>query len=82
MINIKTICGLLLALVTSAVVVHADTLELRNGSLIKGKFLSATETSISFQVGPRCRVTMSQISDQCGSKETSKLSRPRLQGQV
>ena len=29
----------------------ADTLELKNGSLIKGKFLGGTETEISFQVG-------------------------------
>ena len=29
----------------------ADTLELKNGSVIKGKFLGGTETEISFQVG-------------------------------
>lgn len=29
----------------------ADTLELKNGSLIKGKFMGGTETEISFQVG-------------------------------
>src|ERR1700678_3528945 len=29
----------------------ADTLELKNGSLIKGKFLGGTDTEISFQVG-------------------------------
>ena len=29
----------------------ADTLELKNGSLIKGKFLGGTETEVSFQVG-------------------------------
>ena len=29
----------------------ADTLELKNGSLIKGKFLGGTDTQISFQVG-------------------------------
>jgi hypothetical protein len=32
-------------------VAWADTLELKNGSLIKGKFVSGTETEISFQVG-------------------------------
>jgi hypothetical protein len=29
----------------------ADSLELRNGSLIKGKFMGGTESEISFQVG-------------------------------
>ncbi|HWC16350.1 MAG TPA: hypothetical protein VG498_05020, partial [Terriglobales bacterium] len=29
----------------------SDSLELRNGSLIKGKFVGGTETEISFQVG-------------------------------
>jgi hypothetical protein len=38
-----------LALATS--LAWADTLELKNGSLIKGKFLGGTETEIRFQVG-------------------------------
>jgi hypothetical protein len=29
----------------------ADSLELKNGSLIKGKFIGGTESEISFQVG-------------------------------
>lgn len=38
-------------LILAASVAWADTLELKNGSLIKGKFLGGTETEISFQVG-------------------------------
>ena len=38
-------------LMLAASVAWADTLELKNGSLIKGKFLGGTETEISFQVG-------------------------------
>jgi len=32
-------------------VAWADSLELRNGSLIKGKFVGGTDTYVSFQVG-------------------------------
>jgi len=35
----------------AAVVVRADSLELKNGSLINGKFMGGTQTSIAFQVG-------------------------------
>jgi hypothetical protein len=35
----------------AASIASADTLELKNGSLIKGKFVGGTETEISFQVG-------------------------------
>jgi hypothetical protein len=38
-------------LFVALVAARADTLELKNGSLIKGKFLSVTQTNISFQVG-------------------------------
>ena len=44
-------CGLLTVLALAVSVAWADTLELKNGSLIKGKFVSGTETEISFQVG-------------------------------
>ena len=44
-------CGFLAALTLAASMAWADTLELKNGSLIKGKFLGGTETDISFQVG-------------------------------
>jgi hypothetical protein len=47
----KLKCGLLAALALAASMAWADTLELKNGSLIKGKFLGGTETEISFQVG-------------------------------
>jgi hypothetical protein len=47
----KLKCGLLATLALAASVAWADTLELKNGSLIKGKFQGGTETEISFQVG-------------------------------
>lgn len=47
----KQICGVIVALSIAAVSARADSLELKNGSLIKGKFMGGTQTSISFQVG-------------------------------
>lgn len=44
-------CVLLTALVLAASPAWSDTLELKNGSVIKGRFLGGTETEISFQVG-------------------------------
>jgi hypothetical protein len=49
--RLKLKCGFLIALTLAASMGWADTLELKNGSLIKGKFLGGTETEISFQVG-------------------------------
>jgi hypothetical protein len=49
--RLKLKCGSLVALVLAASLASADTLELKNGSRIKGKFLGGTETEISFQVG-------------------------------
>ncbi len=43
--------GFLTALTLAASMAWADSLVLKNGSLIKGKFLGGTETEISFQVG-------------------------------
>ena len=48
-LNLK--CGFLFALALAASMAWADTLELKNGSLIKGKFLGGTDTEINFQVG-------------------------------
>jgi hypothetical protein len=47
--RVNTILTLALCLITS--LAWADSLELKNGSLIKGKFVSGTETQIVFQVG-------------------------------
>ena len=47
----KLICRLLIALCLGAIITRADSLELRNGSLIKGRFLSGTDAEIRFQVG-------------------------------
>ncbi|MGO9675929.1 MAG: hypothetical protein ACLPW4_01625 [Candidatus Sulfotelmatobacter sp.] len=49
--NTKQIFGVILALSVAAVSARADSLELKNGSLINGKFVGGTQTSISFQVG-------------------------------
>ena len=49
--RLKLKYGFLTALTLAASMGWADTLELKNGSLIKGKFLGGTETEISFQVG-------------------------------
>ena len=49
--NAKQICGAIVALCLAAVGARADSLELKNGSLIKGRFMSGTQSSISFQVG-------------------------------
>src|SRR5208283_2237580 len=47
----KLNCGLIIAFCLAASIAWADSLELKNGSLIEGKFLSGTESEISFQVG-------------------------------
>ena len=49
--RLKLKYGFLTALTLAASMAWADSLELRNGSLIKGKFLGGTQTEISFQVG-------------------------------
>ena len=51
MMRLKLNCGLLVALCLTASSAFADSLELKNGSLIKGRFVGGTETEISFQVG-------------------------------
>ena len=43
--------GLVLALCPMASMARADSLQLRNGSRINGKFMGGTESGISFQVG-------------------------------
>jgi hypothetical protein len=49
--NTRQICGLIIALGVAAIAARADSLELKNGSLIKGKFMGGSQTSISFQIG-------------------------------
>jgi hypothetical protein len=49
--NLKLNCGLVIALWLGSSLAWADTLGLKNGSLIKGKFMGGTATEISFQVG-------------------------------
>ena len=47
----KQICGVIFAVAMVALAARADSLELKNGSLINGKFMGGSKTSISFQVG-------------------------------
>jgi hypothetical protein len=51
MMKFKMYHGLVSALCLVASMAWADSLELKNGSLIKGKFMGGTESDISFQVG-------------------------------
>jgi hypothetical protein len=43
--------GMLITVLLAAMVARADSLELKNGSLINGRFLGGSENEISFQVG-------------------------------
>ena len=47
----KLICTLLITLCLGAMITPADSLQLKNGSLIKGRFLGGTGAEIRFQVG-------------------------------
>ena len=47
----KAICAVVIGLCLAASMAWADSLELKNGSLIKGKFMGGTESQISFEVG-------------------------------
>jgi hypothetical protein len=49
--RLKQIWRLTILLLLGAAISQADTLELKNGSLIKGRFVGGTETEIKFQVG-------------------------------
>lgn len=51
MMRLKLKCGSLVVLMLAASLASADTLELKNGSRIKGKFVGGTDAEISFQVG-------------------------------
>jgi hypothetical protein len=47
----KQICGVILALSLATIAAQADSLELKNGRLINGKFMGGTQATVSFQVG-------------------------------
>ena len=49
--SFRSKCGLLIVVCLAASAAWADSLELKNGSLIRGKFVGGTEDQISFQVG-------------------------------
>ena len=47
----KQVCATILGLCLAATAAQADSLELKNGSLINGKFVGGNQTTVSFQVG-------------------------------
>jgi hypothetical protein len=49
--KITQICGLVIAVCVAVPMASADSLQLKNGSLINGTFMGGTESEISFQVG-------------------------------
>jgi len=51
MMRLRLKRGFVLAVTLAASLTFADTLELKNGSVIKDKFMGGTDTEISFQVG-------------------------------
>src|SRR6266568_8448110 len=51
MMNRRQKFGLVFAMCLAASAAVADSLELKNGSLIKGKFMGGNQNSINFQVG-------------------------------
>jgi hypothetical protein len=51
MVTLRLKSALVIALALAASIACADTLELKNGSVIKGRFLGGTASEISFQVG-------------------------------
>ena len=51
MVRFNVIGGILVALCLAASIAQADSLELKNGSLIKGRFIGGTDRVIQFQVG-------------------------------
>jgi hypothetical protein len=67
----KQICGVIVALSMAAVSARADSLELKNGSLIKGKFMGGSQTSITSRSGRHFRAMTSLMSDRCGSLQKS-----------
>jgi hypothetical protein len=47
----ELICGAVIGLCLALSMAWADSLELKNGSLIKGRFMGGSESEITFQVG-------------------------------
>lgn len=51
MVRFKLHCGMVMVPFLLTSIAWSDSLELKNGSLIKGKFMGGTESEVSFQVG-------------------------------
>jgi hypothetical protein len=56
--NAKQICGAIVALCVAAVAARADSLELKNGSLIKGKFMGGPKPASAFRWSRQGRAIM------------------------
>src|SRR5512146_2788656 len=83
MTKLRVMLGLVLAVCFAASMAWADTLELKNGSLIKGKFVGGTDTQITFQVGSSRQtyniadiVTLKFDSDRPASDTSDAMPRP------
>jgi len=57
--RLALICGLVIALCLGAMIARADSLELKNGSRIKGRFVGATDTRSNSKSVRRCNPTRS-----------------------
>ena len=51
MVKFRRNCGMLITILLVAMIARADSLELKNGSLINGRFMGGSENEVSFQVG-------------------------------
>jgi len=49
--NAKGSLGVILTVCIGAIIGHADSLELKNGSLVNGTFIGGNQTRVTFQVG-------------------------------
>jgi hypothetical protein len=65
--NAKQICGAIVALYAAGVAARPESLELKNRSLINGKFMGGPRPASAFRWVRQCRATMSLISVRCDS---------------
>lgn len=75
--NLKWNCGLLVAVSFAMSAAWADSLALKNGSVVNGKFLRGMVDEINFQVGPPVQTydlaEINSISFDPGAQETSNM---------
>lgn len=82
--SVKLKCGFLTMLTLAVSVAWADTVELRNGSVIKGKFLGGTETELRFQVGSTVQkyAVADVVSVKFDSESTASVSAPQAESSL